>query len=85
MTRLAIPEFSTIEEILEYAMKEEQEAYEYYIEAAGRIADPDMKQFLIHLAELEVEHYNNLKEKLESYRANHFSAKGIMASFDENL
>ncbi len=85
MTHSHIPEFSTIEEILQFAIKEEKEAYDYYMEASERIADPDMKCFLIKLAAMEIEHYNTLKEKLEECRANHFCSEGIMSSFSEEM
>ncbi len=77
--------FTSIEDILTYAMNEEQEAYDYYIEASNRTADPDMKAFLVQLAEMEVDHYNILKTKLDEFRANQFSAAGIAASFDTGL
>ena len=85
MTKPNIPEFSTIEEILEYAMNEERDAYDYYLTAAERIADPEMKKFLLHLAEMEIDHYKVLKRKLEEYQANCFSSKGIMSSFHEDM
>ncbi|MFQ6604597.1 MAG: ferritin family protein [Fidelibacterota bacterium] len=73
--------FTSIEEILTYAMNEEQEAYDYYIEASNRTSDPDMKAFLVQLAEMEVDHYKILKAKLDEFRANQFSTAGIAASF----
>ncbi|NQU67358.1 MAG: hypothetical protein HQ510_05390 [Candidatus Marinimicrobia bacterium] len=85
MTQPKAPQFSSIENILEFAMKEEQDAYKYYTEAASQIADEDMKKFLIHLAKMEIDHYNVLKKKLEEYKANQFSTEGILASFDEDL
>jgi rubrerythrin len=85
MTHAHIPEFSTIEEILQYAIQEEKDAYDYYMEASERIADPDMKRFLLKLASMEIEHYNTLKEKLEECRANHFCSEGIMSSFSEEF
>lgn len=79
-----LSEFASIEEILTYAMNEEQEAYDYYIEAANRTADPELKTFLIELAEMEIDHYNILKKKREECRANDFCVHGIMASFDDD-
>ncbi len=79
-----LTEFSSIEEILTYAMNEEQDAYDYYIAAANRTADPELKTFLIELAEMEVDHYNILKKKLEECKANEFCFSGIRSSFDDN-
>jgi len=83
MTKTEIPEFSTIEDILEYAMREERDAYDYYVTASERIADPDLKNFLLRLAEMEIEHLTVLKRKLDEYRANNFSVKAVMASFED--
>ncbi len=78
-----LSEFASIEEILSYAMQEEQDAYDYYIAASNRTADPELKTFLIELAEMEVDHYNILKNKLEEFKANDFSTHGIIASFED--
>lgn len=83
MSQEKIPEFSSFEEIIEYAMKEEKEAEDFYMKASERVFDPDLKNFLLKLAELEVEHYETLKHKLEEYKANRFGMKGIMSSFGE--
>ncbi|MFQ6610511.1 MAG: ferritin family protein [Fidelibacterota bacterium] len=77
--------FNSIEDILNYAINEEQDAYKYYTEAARQIADEDMKKFLLHLAKMEVDHYNTLKKKLEEYKANQFSVDGILSSFDHEI
>lgn len=84
MTQPKPTQFSTIEEILNFAMKEEQEAAQYYQAAAIRITDPDMKQFLLILSKIELEHYNKLKQKLDEYQSTHFCMSGILASFDED-
>lgn len=76
-------EFASVEEILTFAMEEEQQAAHYYEDAATRVVNPDMKHFLLILAKMELEHYNILKKKLEECRANHFCTNGILASFDE--
>ena len=77
--------FNSIEDILQYAINEEKDAYKYYTEAARQIADEDMKKFLLHLAKMEVDHYNILKKKLEEYKANQFSIDGILSSFDHEI
>ncbi len=83
MAHSHIPEFSTIEEILQFAINEEKDAYDYYLEASERITDPKLKQFLIKLAAMEVEHYNLLNEKLDEYKVNLFCSNAIMSSFSE--
>jgi len=85
MTHSHIPEFSSIEEILQFAINEENDAYNYYLEASERITDPKLKQFLIDLAAMEIEHSNMLKEKLKEYKANIFCTDAIISSFTEEI
>ncbi len=59
MTSQIISEFATIEEILAFAMKEERDAYDFYMAAADRMADPDLKEFLY------LSHHHKLPELLE--------------------
>lgn len=75
--------FTSFEEIFEYAMNEELEAYDFYIAAADSVEDPDLKAFLIELANMETDHYQILKKKLDECRANNFCCHGIMASFGD--
>lgn len=75
--------FASIEEILTFAMADEQEAAHYYEDVANRMADTDLKRLLLDLAKMEVEHYNVLKAKLEECRANGFCTHGILSSFEE--
>ena len=77
-----INEFNSIEEILEFAVNEEKEAEEYYLAAADRTPDPQLKEFLVRLAAMEKEHFLMLKAKLEECRANNFTCKGILNSFN---
>ncbi|MBC8345828.1 MAG: hypothetical protein ISR82_03485 [Candidatus Marinimicrobia bacterium] len=76
--------FASVEEILSFAMAEEQKAAHYYEDVANRMADKKMKLFLLELAEMEVEHYNHLKAKLAECRASGFCTQGIMSSFHES-
>lgn len=78
-------QFSSIENILEYAMAEEQDASKFYRDAARRMTDPKLQKFLLDLAELEIEHYNTLKNKLDECRADSFSSNGIRTSFHEEV
>ncbi len=75
--------FDSIEGILEAAMLDEQDAAQFYKDAAEMTIDPDLKQFLLKLAEMEAGHFVSLKEKLDECRARGFCAKAILASFDE--
>jgi rubrerythrin len=83
LTDQNISPFTSVEEILEYAMADEQDASSFYLEASKKVEDPNLKKCLIMLSEMEVEHYNILKNKLEECRANQFSAQAIISSFQE--
>lgn len=83
MPHRKITRFDSIEDILRFAMDDELEAHQYYLDAAERTADPDMKRFLEKLADMEQNHYAILKEKLEECRANNFCMESILASFNE--
>lgn len=76
-------QFETIDKVFMYAMKEEREARDYYLESSRKIDDPEIKTFLEKLSEMEQEHYQTLKNKLEEYKANNFSFKGVLSSFDD--
>ena len=78
-----LDQFSTVEDILTYAMEEEKEAAHFYEDAANRMADLDLKKFLLALAEMEIDHCKFLKAKLEECKANGFSTQGILSSFHE--
>ncbi len=85
MAREDTQPFSSIEEILEFAIREEEKAFTYYSGAAEQVTDEDMKKFLQRLAKMETDHYNVLKKKLEEYKANKFCTGGILSSFDEEF
>ncbi len=76
-------QFETIEDILNYDITEEKDAYFFYKNSANKMADPDLKKFLLALAKMEMEHYNILKKKLEECNANSFCHHGILSSFHE--
>ncbi len=77
-------QFDTIEDILNFAITEEKDAYFFYKNSANKIVDPDLKKFLLVLAKMEMEHYNILKKKLEECNANSFCHHGILSSFHED-
>lgn len=76
-------QFKTIDKVFLYAMEEEKEARDFYLESSKKIDDPEIKTFLEKLSELEQGHYLTLKNKLEEFKANNFSLKGILSSFDD--
>jgi len=76
-------QFETIDEVFLFAMEEEKEARDFYLESSKKIDDPEIKTFLVRLSEVEQEHYTILKNKLEEFKANNFSLNGILSSFDE--
>ncbi|MFQ6607485.1 MAG: ferritin family protein [Fidelibacterota bacterium] len=82
MTNINITNFSSAEEILQYAISEEQDAYNFYMKVSKQISDPDLKRFLVDLARFEQEHYEILKRKLDECRANEFCLGGIQSSFE---
>jgi rubrerythrin len=57
----AVAEFSPDNEILEFAIAREMEAYHLYTSLAGRAASPQMRKVFEDLAQEELDH----KEKLE--------------------
>ncbi|MBC8479789.1 MAG: hypothetical protein H8D46_04935 [FCB group bacterium] len=85
MAHKEVKEFGSIEEILQHAMEDEKDASRYYLEASKRTPDPDLQKFLLKLAEMEVDHYNSLKAKLEECRAQDFCAQAILSSFHEKI
>jgi len=76
-------QFETIDEVFLFAMEEEKEARDFYLESSKKIDDPEIKTFLVRLSEVEQEHYMILKNKLEEFKANNFSLHGVLSSFDE--
>ena len=57
--------FSTIEEILDFAIANEMEAHDFYIALAGRMANTEMQKILEQFATEELGH----KMKLEAVKA----------------
>lgn len=67
-----------VSNILEIAIKREQEAYDFYLDIHGRVADPSVKETLEFIAREEKKH----KAFLVSYRDGHFGANALkMADF----
>lgn len=58
--------FESIDEILDFAMKSEQEAIDFYNELASQMDNPDMKETFLQFAQEEVGHkarLNKIKEE----------------------
>ncbi len=57
--------FNTIEDVLDFAIKQEIKSYSFYLELADFVEQPEMAQVLTDLASVELKH----KVKLETVRA----------------
>ncbi len=58
-------QFGSVEEILDFAIEQEQKAHDLYTEVAGMVTRPGMKQTFLELAEMELGH----RRKLEGIKA----------------
>lgn len=68
----ALPDMEkmTLIQLLELAMKTEQEAAETYLKMAGETEDPRASAFLEYLSEFETGHYETLAAELEKIKGN---------------
>jgi rubrerythrin len=57
----AMDKFNSDQEILEFAISREVEAYYFFLALAGRVEDPDMRQVFEDLAAEELEHKARLE------------------------
>lgn len=78
-----IPEFQSLDEILAVAIAHEKESYDYYMEASKRTEDPELRRFLVHLAEIELTHRDQLQEKLEILNSNNEMVNDLLYAFGE--
>jgi rubrerythrin len=62
----------SMEDILRTAIEREADSYDYYHDAAAETDDPDLKRFLLGLADMEKEHSRRLKEELERLENQHW-------------
>ena len=62
----------SMEDILRTAIEREADSYDYYHDAAEATDDPDLKRFLLGLADMEKEHSRRLKEELEKIENQHW-------------
>lgn len=54
-----------IQKILEYAMRMEKDAQEFYSYYCGKVSSPDIKTLFENLVEMEKSHFNYLKDMFE--------------------
>jgi len=54
--------FRTVNEILDFAMKSEQEAVDFYTSLASQVKNPEIKEIFLQLAREEVDHKARLRK-----------------------
>ena len=59
----------TADELLDFAIDQEQEAHDFYMDLAGRVERPDTKDLLTQLASEELRHKKKLEEIRRGSRA----------------
>lgn len=69
MVRKKDPKEMTLVEILEDAIHRENDAYDYYTNAASAAVDPSAKKMFLSLAEREKEHVMEICDMLTQIRA----------------
>ena len=78
-----IPSYKNLADVLQDAVDKERDAAQYYREAADLALEPEVKEFLRELAEMESQHFKMLKSRLETLQANGRIMTGILSSFGE--
>ncbi len=78
-----IPEYTTLEDIIQDAMDKESDAHRFYMEAAELAPAAEIRDFLLEMAEMEKGHAEMLARKLESVRSDKTVMDGILSSFDD--
>jgi len=79
-----IPEYSSLEDILQDAIDKENDARQFYTEAAGLAQAAEVREFLLEMAEMEKGHADMLARKLESVKSDKTVMSGILSSFDDD-
>ena len=72
-------EFDSVDEILEFAIAREVEANEFYMDLAGRLESPAMRELVLEFAKEELEH--KAKLELETMKKGIVVAVGKVADF----
>jgi rubrerythrin len=80
-----IPAYKTLVDVLQDAIDKEADAEQFYAEASELAQTPEVKRFLLELAEMERQHFVMLSEKLEELKADRQVMDGILSSYDEQL
>ncbi len=78
-----IPDYKSLPEILEEAIRHEEESHTYYLAAAERAGNPDLQRFLRHLAQLELTHKQQLQEQLDLARSENAMVNDLLYAFGE--
>jgi rubrerythrin len=78
-----IPEYTSLEDIIQDAIDKENDAFRFYTEAAEHAPTPDIREFLLEMAEMERQHADLLARKLEAFRSDQTVLDGILSSFDD--
>lgn len=82
-SKSVIPEYQSLEDILAVAIGHEKESYDFYMEASKRTEDSELRRFLVHLAEIELTHRDQLQEKLEILNSNNEMVNDLLYAFGE--
>jgi len=78
-----IPEYSSLEDILQDAIDKETDAKQFYTEAANLAQAAEVRDFLLGMAEMEQGHADMLQRKLESVKSDKTVMNGILSSFND--
>lgn len=79
-----IPAYKTLVDILQDAIDKENDAEQYYTEAAELAQNAEVREFLLDMARMEKEHALMLARRLDSLRADQTVIDGILSSYDED-
>ncbi len=78
-----IPEYTSLEDIIQDAIDKEKDAAQFYTEASGLAHAAEVRDFLLDMAEMEKGHAEMLARKLESIKSDKTVMDGILSSFDD--
>lgn len=79
-----IPAYKTLVDILQDAIDKENDAEQFYTEAAELAQNAEVREFLLDMARMEKEHALMLARRLDSLRADQTVIDGILSSYDED-
>ncbi|MBE0645688.1 MAG: hypothetical protein IH600_16535 [Bacteroidetes bacterium] len=78
-----IPEYASLEDIIQDAIDKEKDAEQFYAEASELAQATEIRDFLLNMAEMEKGHAEMLARKLESIRSDKTVMDGILSSFND--